>query len=134
MAVSDTGSPTSHPPLRPETLRRGYAPPAGDSAYDETLDETGALRPHWQMFVSSMDDLGQSEIRRRWQHAQRLIHENGVTYNVYGDPQGMDRPWSLDALPILLSPNQFEEIEAGLTQRATLLELILADLYGPQKL
>jgi uncharacterized circularly permuted ATP-grasp superfamily protein/uncharacterized alpha-E superfamily protein len=133
MGVSDMGSSTSPPPpLRSETFRRGYARP--DGTYDETLDDAGALRPHWQMFVSSMDDLGQSEIRRRWEQAQRLIHENGVTYNVYGDPQGMDRPWSLDALPVLLSPGQFEEVEAGLTQRTTLLELVLADLYGPQKL
>ena len=26
----------------------------------------------------------------------KLLRENGVTYNVYGDPRGTDRPWELD--------------------------------------
>ncbi len=46
----------------------------------------------------------------------------------------MDRPWNLDAIPLLISPNEWRELEAGLIQRARLLNWILADLYGPQKL
>src|SRR5262249_47252321 len=75
-----------------------------------------------------------SELRRRWEEARQLIRENGVTYNVYGDPQGMDRPWELDPLPLLIAPADAQTIEAGLTQRARLLDRILADLYGPQTL
>ena len=25
--------------------------------------------------------------------------------NIYGDPQGMDRPWELDPIPLLISPS-----------------------------
>lgn len=110
----------------------GYKPAA--SVCDEMIDASGALRPHWHMFVNLLDDLGWAELRRRWDQAKRLIHDNGVTYNVYGDPQGMDRPWNLDAIPLLLSPQQWEPVERGLKQRAELLNLLLADLYGPQKL
>ncbi len=114
------------------SLYRGYAAPA--HLYDEMCDATGALRPSYQMFVTLLDDLGPKEIRRRWDQARRLIHENGVTYNVYGDPAGMDRPWNLDTIPFLISPEQWESIEKGLIQRGKLLDLILADLYGPQRL
>ena len=31
----------------------------------------------------------------------RLIRDNGVTYNVYGDPRGMHRPWEPDPMPRL---------------------------------
>ena len=39
---------------------------------------------------------GRDELTRRWEQARRLIRENGITHNVYGDPNGLDRPWSLD--------------------------------------
>src|SRR4029453_9039773 len=51
-----------------------------------------------------------------------------------GEPRGTDRPWELDPLPLLLAPNGVQGLEAGLAQRAQLLNLILADLYGPQRL
>ncbi|HWF20125.1 MAG TPA: circularly permuted type 2 ATP-grasp protein, partial [Verrucomicrobiae bacterium] len=60
--------------------------------------------------------------------------EHGVTYNVYGDPHGMDRPWELDMVPLLVPPSEWAKIEAGLVQRAKLFNLILTDLYGPKKL
>ena len=60
--------------------------------HDEMLDADGAPRAHWAPLVRSLDALGRAELARRWEGARRLIHENGVTYNVYGDPRGMDRP------------------------------------------
>ncbi len=65
---------------------------------------------------------------------RRLIVENGVTYNVYADPQGADRPWALDPLPLILPAEEWQAIEAGVAQRARLLNALLADLYGPQRL
>ena len=53
---------------------------------------------------------------------------------MYGDPLGLDRPWNLDAIPLLIPPAEWSQLEAGLIQRARLLNLILADLYGPQQL
>ena len=72
--------------------------------------------------------------RRAGRARSAAIRENGVTYNVYGDPQGVDRPWELDMLPLLIAPAEWSRIEAALVQRTRLLNLILADLYGPQTL
>ena len=101
---------------------------------DEMVDPEGSLRPHWQTFVHAMDELGFAEVARRWEDARHLIREHGVTYNVYGDPRGLSRPWVLDPIPLLISADDSLALEAGLVQRARLLELILADLYGPQRL
>ena len=49
------------------------------------------------------ETLGNDEVRRRWEESQDLIRQNGVTYNVYGDPRGMNRPWQLDPIPLLIS-------------------------------
>ncbi len=109
-----------------------YSPMPG--IYDEMMSAPGVLRPHWDDYLGSISTLGVDELARRWNTARQRIRENGVTYNVYGDPLGMDRPWNLDAIPLLISPTEWRELEAGLIQRARLLNWILTDLYGSQKL
>jgi len=113
-------------------LLGNYSPAPG--IYDEMMSAPGVFRPHWDAYTASISALGAEEMARRWKTALQRIRENGVTYNVYGDPLGMDRPWNLDAIPILISPTEWRELEAGLIQRARLLNWILADLYGAQKL
>lgn len=109
----------------------GYQP---GNRFDELFVGGGDSRPHSQELVRSLRHLGSGELNRRWFEARQLIHENGVTYNVYGDPAGLDRPWQLDPIPLVISAAESRQIGLGLIQRAILLEKILADLYGPQQL
>ena len=114
----------------PETpeLCSEYRPIAG--TYDEMCGQPGRLRAHWQYLVDSFETMGLPELERRRQEARRLIRDNGVTYNVYGDPQGVSRPWELDLVPLLIRSEEWSRIERGLIQRAEVLNLLLADLYG----
>jgi uncharacterized circularly permuted ATP-grasp superfamily protein/uncharacterized alpha-E superfamily protein len=102
--------------------------------FDELVGGDQCTRRHWQSFVAAMKLLGAGEIHRRWEESQDLIRQNGVTYNVYGDPRGTDRPWQLDPIPLLMSASEWRALEEGLIQRAVLLDRILADVYGPQRL
>jgi uncharacterized circularly permuted ATP-grasp superfamily protein len=102
--------------------------------YDELLDGSGDVRPHWRPLIDALAGDGAELARRGEDLARRLIVENGVTYNVYADPQGRDRPWILDPVPLLLTAEEWREIEAGVAQRARLFDALLADLYGPQSL
>ncbi|MCG5242109.1 circularly permuted type 2 ATP-grasp protein [Azospirillum doebereinerae] len=102
--------------------------------YDEMVTGQGRLRPHWQTFMSTLGPLDADLMAVRWEEARRLLHQNGVTYNIYGDPKGMERPWPLDMMPLLLPAHEWKAIESGLIQRASLLNAILTDLYGPQTL
>jgi uncharacterized circularly permuted ATP-grasp superfamily protein/uncharacterized alpha-E superfamily protein len=101
---------------------------------DELLAADGAQRPHWQPFLRALQALGVTQLTRRWEDAKQMLRENGVTYNVYGDPRSIDRPWQLDPVPLLISPAEANILEGGLVQRARLLDAILADIYGPQRL
>jgi uncharacterized circularly permuted ATP-grasp superfamily protein/uncharacterized alpha-E superfamily protein len=121
---------TSHPASG--MVLEGYA--GLDHGYDELVGQDGVLRPHWQTFAHGLDALGLDDFTQRWREAQQLIRANGVTYNVYGDPRGMDRPWQLDPIPLVIATAESEFLQRGLVQRARLLEAILADVYGPQKL
>lgn len=102
--------------------------------HDDRLDASGKLQPHWQRLLQTIEQSSTAQMQQREQRVQRQIRENGVTYNVYADPQGTDRLWQLDTLPYLLPASEWQTIAAGIAQRAGLMNRILGDLYGEQQL
>ncbi len=104
------------------------------SIYDEMCTTKGELRDHWRYLIDAFHTLGPSILEQRRRDAIRLLRDDGATYNVYGDPEGLNRPWGLDPIPMLVSSEEWATIEASLIQRAELLSLILNDVYGPRKL
>ena len=128
MNVSDVASRSS----TSESLFRDYQPLPG--VYDEMVAADGTMRAHWREFAELVDAIGTVEIGRRWEQAGRLIRENGVTYNAHSDPEGRDRRWELDALPLVMRSDEWSRLADGLAQRARLLGAVLADVYGPQHL
>ncbi|MEQ2006846.1 MAG: circularly permuted type 2 ATP-grasp protein, partial [Limisphaerales bacterium] len=109
-----------------------YSPAAG--AFDELLTASGEPREHYLPLLGHLDSLGQAELKRRADTCRRLLHEGGITYNVYGDARGMERPWQLDPVPFVIAAAEWHTLETALIQRATLLNRVLADCYGPQEL
>ncbi len=109
-----------------------YNPPGG--FHDEMLTAAGGVRASWQPMVELLNGLGPDGLAKRWQEGRRLIHNNGVTYNVYGDPKSLERPWPLDPIPFVLADSEWASIETAIAQRATLLNAMLADMYGPRRL
>ncbi|MCW5610957.1 MAG: circularly permuted type 2 ATP-grasp protein [Rubrivivax sp.] len=124
-------------------LRRAL--PAEPGVWDELRDDAGMLRPAWARFADRLPapppgrSLAEDLDDRVAQVAEQL-RQDGVTHNVFGDgvPGGAagttTRPWSLELLPLILQPAEWAALEAGVVQRAALLEQVLADLYGPQTL
>jgi uncharacterized circularly permuted ATP-grasp superfamily protein/uncharacterized alpha-E superfamily protein len=108
--------------------------PAEADRYDEMLEAGGRLRPHWRTLIDQLEDLSPEVLRRRAREVREAIAADGVTYNVYADPQGANRPWELDLLPQIISAEEWQTLSAAVTQRAKLLNAVLADLYGPQTL
>jgi uncharacterized circularly permuted ATP-grasp superfamily protein/uncharacterized alpha-E superfamily protein len=102
--------------------------------YDEMYATENKALPYWERFMGALENMGSEKLELRRREAQRLLRENGVTYNVYGDSQNLTRPWRLDPVPLLISSEEWSVIEAGLKQRAELLDLILKDIYGKQNL
>ena len=106
----------------------------GDAAYHELLEADGAVRPHWQALIAHLQRCTPAQLQQRQALLARQIQENGVTYNVYADPEGADRPWQLDLLPQIVSAGEWRALADGIAQRARLLDALLADIYGPQRL
>ena len=102
--------------------------------FDEMMDGDGRVRPHWQPFLAMLAALGAEEINRRFAAADRYLRGSGVFYRVYEDAGGIERPWPLSHVPLIIEPSEWSQLEAGLIQRADLLEAVLADAYGPASL
>lgn len=119
-------------PLLPGLGGVAYSPTRG--IFDEMMTADMTLRPQWQGLVEGLAALEPGDMARRWERGQRLIRDNGVTYNVYGEGEGLNRPWRLDPVPMVIDGAEWRGIEKALAQRATLFNDILTDLYGRQRL
>jgi len=121
-------NPSQEGPSQAADLFEQYSPSPG--AFDEMESARGIARPHWAEFIESIRRLGRQELASRSRNGRQIISSHSVTYNVYGDPQGMNRPWDLDLVPLLVTGEDWAKVEQGLIQRSHLLNLILLDLYG----
>ncbi len=108
--------------------------PFAPDRYDEMLAEKGYARPHWAAFAERLENFPERVLDQRAAFVRDAIEADGVTYNVYADPQGTRRPWELDPLPLIMDAGEWNALAAAVAQRARLLNAILADLYGPQHL
>jgi uncharacterized circularly permuted ATP-grasp superfamily protein/uncharacterized alpha-E superfamily protein len=104
------------------------------SFFDELAAPDGSIREHWKKLAASYENLGLQKMEQLRGEVVRELRENGVTYNIYGDPDGINRPWQLDPVPMVFNGADWSVIEKGLIQRAELLNLILTDIYGERKL
>ncbi len=114
------------------------AVPAEAGVWDELRTAGAVLRPPWQAFARHLQAPAgvavATDLDRRVAQVAQQIRLDGVTHNVFSDEGVASRPWALELLPLMIQPAEWAAIEAGAVQRAELLQLMLADLYGPQRL
>jgi uncharacterized circularly permuted ATP-grasp superfamily protein/uncharacterized alpha-E superfamily protein len=140
-SLFDTGANES-----PAALAASLAPPAAAGHFDElrgaaTPPSSSAARKDaaelaraWAHFFEELGPGGFADLPRRALGLARQIRDNGVTYNVYADRDGPQRPWSLDLFPLIVSPESWAQIEAGVLQRVRMLDRVMADVYGSQQM
>ena len=116
----------------PQRLLESY--PVSSDRYDEMLQADGRLRPHWRTLIDQLENLSPEMLRRRANEVRDAIASDGVTYNVYADPKGANRPWELDLLPHIVAADEWASLERAVAQRARLMNAMLADIYGEQRL
>ncbi len=92
----------------------------------------GRIRPHWRGVMSVIGSLGRSGLAERAERLARAMADDGVASLLPGASGAA--LWRLDPLPLPIPAEEFEALAAGITQRARLLDAVLADLYGPQEL
>ena len=102
-----------------------------DSPLDEMADGSGHAKPHWRPLLSTMFALGHETLAQRAHLLDQAFAEEGITAILPGE-RAVN--WRCDPIPLPMSAAEFSSLESGLAQRAQVMELILADLYGPREL
>jgi uncharacterized circularly permuted ATP-grasp superfamily protein/uncharacterized alpha-E superfamily protein len=116
----------------PGILLDGYRPVAGVA--DEMVDEAGNPRPVWRDFIAALEDIGPEQLAQRFARADQYLRDAGVYYRFYDKVGVKEREWPLAHVPLLVGEDEWAAISAGLIQRADLLEAIVADIYGDNRL
>jgi len=117
-------------------LEPSFAIPVGapSSAYNEAFDPSGHPRPAWQALIEAAQGIPLAEFVHRSAQADQLVAENGVTFNVFHEGSQAQRPWQFDLIPYVIDAAQWRSLEAGLKQRANLLNWIVRDCHGERSL
>lgn len=115
-----------------QTPARAYAP-LPDVA-DEMVDTQGEVRPVWRHFLAALERMDEADLAGRFARADRYLRDAGVFYRAYGKEANSDRAWPLSHIPVLIDEAEWEDLARGLTQRAELLEAVVADIYGKNEL
>lgn len=102
--------------------------------YDEVFSNTAEPRPAARTLVKNIEALPSGELRNRQNAAERALMNMGITFNVYGASQGVEKIFPFDIVPRLLPASEWDWMERGLKQRITALNLFLDDLYHEQKI
>ncbi|MBS0562350.1 MAG: circularly permuted type 2 ATP-grasp protein, partial [Proteobacteria bacterium] len=102
-----------------------------EGGVDEMVDGQGGIRPQWRGLLGVLGALGEGGLAERARRLDRAFDDEGVTSIL---PGANDQSWRCDPVPLLIGAAEFAELEAGLAQRARLMQAILADIYGPQSL
>lgn len=100
---------------------------------DEMLDPHGNVRPVWQRLLATLGRMDEMELANRFARADRYLRDAGVFYRAYGK-ESSERSWPLSHIPVLIDEAEWASVSEGLIQRAELLERVVADLYGENRL
>ena len=114
-------------------LLAGYAR-LRNGGYDELMDASGEVRPHWEAFLAALAELPAAERSQRAERLNSRVREMGIAHDIFADPTSPGKRWEVDLVPLMLSSSEWHALEAALIQRARLLNAVLADVYGEQKL
>jgi uncharacterized circularly permuted ATP-grasp superfamily protein/uncharacterized alpha-E superfamily protein len=111
------------------------------TGYDEFVDAAGNIRPAWRELADCVGERGRTGLDQLRSAVRSSVDNDGITYIqvdrngdavTNGNGAAEPGPWSLDALPLVISSSDWDVLESGLLQRSRLLDAVLTDLYGPR--
>lgn len=102
--------------------------------FDEMFATDTTVREHYETLLSLFNELSPAEIEARKQIVNVFFLNQGITFTVYGNNEGVERIFPFDIIPRIVPGQEWDIVERGLTQRITALNLFLHDVYHDQKI
>ena len=105
-----------------------------DGFFDELIDESGGPRPGAELLLQRISELPDGEVAMRQQMAERSLFRMGITFNVYGDNEGVEKIFPFDLIPRIVAAEEWARLEKGLKQRIRAINLFIDDIYHEQQI
>ncbi|MFA5967879.1 MAG: circularly permuted type 2 ATP-grasp protein [Sphingomonas sp.] len=86
----------------------------------------------WTMMLEELANAVGDDLSLARERVQRHAEDIGTGFRIVGEQE--ERPWPVSPIPLLIGEEEWAGIAAGVAQRAALMEAIVADLYGAQRL
>jgi uncharacterized circularly permuted ATP-grasp superfamily protein len=131
MATASIKSPEPYQRKRPGIDWNDYDP---GNFYDEIISSPGNARSAARGLVSFIRNMTMRHLNSRQQAADLAIQEMGISFTVYSEGENIDRAWPMDIIPRIIALREWQQLERGLMQRQTALNLFIDDLYNKQKI
>jgi uncharacterized circularly permuted ATP-grasp superfamily protein len=112
-------------------LLENYCP---NSCFDELAPSPKQARKHYQRFLERFASFTPQDFEQKRRAVDLAFLRQGITFNVYGDSQGAERIFPFDLVPRIIPAREWEQLERGLIQRITALNLFLHDIYHAQRI
>lgn len=105
-----------------------------DGFYDELFQDNGLPRKEALPLIEQINNLPQTELKRRQKAAESALLQMGITFSVYGDRQGTEKIFPSDIIPRIIKGKEWDQLEKGLEQRIRALNLFIDDIYNDGKI
>ena len=102
--------------------------------FDEMFLPDGTPREGTRLVKERIESLPDGELLARQAAAERLLLQNGITFNVYSDNAATEKIFPFDIIPRVVEAAEWDWIERGLKQRVYALNLFIDDIYHQRKI
>jgi uncharacterized circularly permuted ATP-grasp superfamily protein len=106
---------------------------AATSGFDEVFEPGGHPRPHYAPLISILESFTREDVDRRERLQKLALLNQGITFTVYGEKEGLERIFPFDFVPRIIPAPEWATVQDGLVQRITTLNLFLLDIYQAQR-
>ena len=106
--------------------------------YDEMFGVFGErnveVRWPYQKLNRWIEEQSFNRLRKKAKKAKDIFQSTGVTFNVYGDQEGVERVIPFDVIPRIMTSDEWSHIENGIRQRIMAINAFLHDIYHNQEI
>jgi uncharacterized circularly permuted ATP-grasp superfamily protein len=99
--------------------------------WDEMFTFEGVRDRYRQVFESLME-MSIETLNRKDRQAADFFMNQGITFTVYADNEGIERIFPFDIIPRIITGSEWDMLAAGISQRLKALNMFLADIYHGQ--
>ncbi len=104
------------------------------SYFDEMHLSDASVRQVYANYQDWLKTIPAEQLESKRQEAEILFRRVGITFNVYGEDDGVERLIPFDVIPRLLSAKEWATLSKGAIQRVRALNMFLDDIYHQQEI